>query len=530
MHFTKTFAVLVASAALAVSVSAGCGSSSNNTLPDDDSGATTDSSGMACTTGQVMCSNACTDTKKDHDNCGMCGTACKTGELCSLGTCAASCGGGTTQCGMTCTVTKNDPENCGMCGTKCKMGEFCSNGMCASTCGGGTTQCGNICADTKVDPSNCGMCGKACAQGEVCTNAQCASTCTMGQTQCGGGDGGAPYCANTQTDNANCGMCGNQCPQQQVCSSGQCSSTCTMNQTLCNGGDGGVPYCANLQSDNLNCGACGKQCGSLEVCSNGTCASNCAMGQTKCSVNNVNYCANLQTDNANCGQCGNVCGGGLACTAGVCKAAPISVLICYADVLTAAQDVQNGLKALGDFSKVDLTDCQAATPSLNTLKAYDAVLSWSNSTYNDTVTLGNNLGDYWDAGGHVVLAEFANSTTPWALQGKFGTIGNGYVLINPTGYGATNESGITIIDAQSPLMANVSTLKASSAFHSNGPIINGGFSVANWSPGGTTLVVRGVKNGRRLVELNFYPPSASYNAAYWTGDGYRLMRNALFYR
>src|SRR5262245_19219544 len=69
---------------------------------------------------------------------------------------------GQTVCDGKCVVTKRDPENCGMCGKKCKEGEVCVQGGCALQCGGGSTKCNSVCVSTQADPANCGMCGNKC--------------------------------------------------------------------------------------------------------------------------------------------------------------------------------------------------------------------------------------------------------------------------------------------------------------------------------------------------------------------------------
>lgn len=81
----------------------------------------------------------------------------------------------------------------------------------------------------------------------------------------------------------------------------------------------------------------------------------------------------------------------------------------------------------------------------------------------------------------------------------------------------------------SPLVANVSKLTATAAFRSSGTAINGGTVVAKWG-GGKPLIVRGVKNNRNIVELNFYPPSSKIRNDFWVGDGFQIIRNALYFK
>jgi len=239
---------------------------------------------------------------------------------------ATSCVASSTLCGGSCVDTQNDNANCGACGTACASGQVCSQGKCATSCGGGTKLCGSVCTDTEDDAQNCGTCGTKCGAGEVCSNGSCGSTCASGQTFCGG-DGGAPYCASIKTDNANCGGCGIACGAGQVCDNGACASSCggddAGTDTLCTP-DGGAPYCASTKTDNANCGGCGITCGAGETCQNGACKNACASSdgglETLCTPDaGVPYCASTQSDNLNCGGCGVVCSAGSSCIGGTCK-------------------------------------------------------------------------------------------------------------------------------------------------------------------------------------------------------------------
>jgi hypothetical protein len=60
------------------------------------------------------------------------------------------------------------------------------------------------------------------------------------------------------------------------------------------------------------------------------------------------------------------------------------------------------------------------------LKQYHAVIfyAWYGFSYPDQ--LGNVLGDFWDSGGAVVVALKAQN----GLAGKYGTVQNGYMLID----------------------------------------------------------------------------------------------------
>ena len=88
-------------------------------------------------------------------------------------------------------------------------------------------------------------------------------------------------------------------------------------------------------------------------------------------------------------------------------------------------DPRDVLVADGRFSQVDIISTTpyggGGTPALSTLLQYDAVLHWTNDSNADSVSLGNVLADYVDAGGGVVVAVFANtSLNPQRyLQGRW---------------------------------------------------------------------------------------------------------------
>ncbi len=149
----------------------------------------------SCPSGETRCGTLCADLMTSVANCGTCGTACSTSQVCQSGHCVMAmanggCPMGQTSCdGLTCTDTSSDAQNCGSCGFSCGMGGKCSSGQCSGGVGGGCPpgelQCSSGCTDTTSDPANCGACGTACAAGQSCVN----SACTGGNNG-GGSDGG----------------------------------------------------------------------------------------------------------------------------------------------------------------------------------------------------------------------------------------------------------------------------------------------------------------------------------------------------
>jgi hypothetical protein len=199
---------------------------------------------------------------------------------------------------------------------------------------------------------------------------------------------------------------------------------------------------------------------------------------------------------------------------------------------TACQwiDVQTRLMATGFFSAVDIinvTTTGGGTPSLNTLLQYDSLLCYTNSTPANNNTWGDVLADYVDAGGGVVVAVFANSTTSVGrnIGGRWQL---GYEVImdqsgNASGAGATLG---TVHVPGHPVLAGVTSFAGgTTGSRPTGTALEvGAFVVAEWSDG-KILVAQGA-NPRR-VDLGFYPPNASCSQSGWSTGGDLLMANAL---
>jgi hypothetical protein len=514
----------------------------------------------SCTQGFADCdknaSNGCeVNTQTDTKNCNTCGNvcpgvpggapACNAG-VCGVGQCVApqkDCDGNAAN---GCEVNlSTDAKNCGACNNVCpsypNSTPGCANSTCGiSACTGAYLNCDlslqNGCEiNGGTDVKNCGKCGNVCpgvANGAVaCAAGACGiGSCNAGFADCKNGYADGCETATT-TDVNNCGACNNKCAVANGtpgCTASKCNiAACSAGFADCKNGyaDG----CETATTNDVNnCGACGKVCGAVANgtpgCANSACGvGSCNSGWANCDGNAANGCeVSTNNDPKNCGACGNVCASG-QCVAGQCTG---TVLIVGAPATGSwNNDVQSKLQATGAFTKVDIFAAAQATPTLALLKTYSAVLVYSDVGFADAATLGNNLADYFDAGGRVVVATFANASVP--IQGRWAS-GN-YQLINPAGQEQPAEAGaLQIVDAASPLVTGVTKLTATAAYRSTGQPINGGVTVAKWG-GGAPLIVRGVKNGVAYAALNFYPPSSTVRADFWAGDGATIMKNALLY-
>ncbi|HUB06825.1 MAG TPA: hypothetical protein VMB50_07490 [Myxococcales bacterium] len=152
----------------------------------------------------------CANLALDATNCGSCGHACPSGELCSSGSCAVSCLASEDACtveGSTlCIDPTSDDLNCGSCGAACPAGQACSQGACGLSCGPGLTLCGAspglYCTDLAADAFDCGSCGYGCGAGEACQGGRCAA---LAGTGTGGGTSGGGSSSGGTTGAAGCG-------------------------------------------------------------------------------------------------------------------------------------------------------------------------------------------------------------------------------------------------------------------------------------------------------------------------------------
>lgn len=167
------------------------------------------------------------------------------------------------------------------------------------------------------------------------------------------------------------------------------------------------------------------------------------------------------------------------------------------------------------YPGVDHFDLTTGTPSLDTLRQYRAVFITSSLQPNDQVALGNNLADYLDLGGGLVLGSWGHTST-WGVQGRFAT--GGYSPFTSNGTNANTGISLgTVYLPGHPLMAGVTTLGST---NNDDPALRpGGILVADWN---NTVPAIAVSPSGRVVGITTYLTSGGS-----TGDYQRLAANAI---
>jgi hypothetical protein len=193
-------------------------------------------------------------------------------------------------------------------------------------------------------------------------------------------------------------------------------------------------------------------------------------------------------------------------------------------------DVKTKLLASGLFSSVSAVDVLQSTPSLPTLLAFDAVITWSNAEYYAPAALGDVLADYVDAGGAVVVGVFASAfDAPCCkIAGRWAP---DYEVIPVTGMFAQGSASLgALLFPAHPILAGVQTFEGGLASYRPGPtgVRPGGVRIAEWSDG-KTLIAVGSNPAR--IDLGFYPPSSACGENFWQEgtDGGKILANSLAY-
>jgi len=197
----------------------------------------------------------------------------------------------------------------------------------------------------------------------------------------------------------------------------------------------------------------------------------------------------------------------------------LTILIAISDYGTyEADEVRDSLISYGIADVVDYFDAYSATPTVAQMEPYDCVICWPNYAYADATTFGNNLADYVDGGGAVVLPEF-NFYSSWGLSGRIMTAGYSPWPVTYSGGYSTNNLGW--FDPTHPVMDGVTT---GSAFYWNNVVEQGNVEdIAHYA---NDAKLAAVSEDNAVGALNLYYGQTS---AQWTGDMMKILGNMVSY-
>jgi hypothetical protein len=204
--------------------------------------------------------------------------------------------------------------------------------------------------------------------------------------------------------------------------------------------------------------------------------------------------------------------------AAAAPACPLKVLIVYADSFGGSPTaLQSQILAEPGVISADLFDASqtsGGTPTLAQLQAYDVVAPFSNNKFLDSVTLGNNLADYVDAGGIVVQVGFSfyGPGEEYGINGRW--LSGNY---NPYDYSTNLLLGdsftLGTFNAGHPLMAGVTTLNSN--FANIVALAAGATEVAAASNGNSLVAYRPVSGGHTTVGITAYVGAAATQSGHW---------------
>ena len=224
----------------------------------------------------------------------------------------------------------------------------------------------------------------------------------------------------------------------------------------------------------------------------------------------------------------------LALVSGGAVAQDVAIVAAAATSATASQFVETERVLIdsGVFDSVSIINLTETTPTADELADFDSIIVWTNTTPDDPNAFGDALADYVDAGGGVVVAVFANSstTTDRDIAGRWRGNPEYEVIVPRTG----NESGAaslgTILEPDNPIVAGVTTFfGGTSSFRPEVTDLTAGSrAIAEWDDG---RILVAVGANERRVDLGFYPPPSTSSASFWDigTDGGLLLSQALLF-
>ncbi len=188
-----------------------------------------------------------------------------------------------------------------------------------------------------------------------------------------------------------------------------------------------------------------------------------------------------------------------------------NVLIVYADT-GVPSTLPAALAAEPGIASVTLFDGAAGTPTLAQLQQYQIVVPFSNSSWVDQVTMGNNLGSYLAGGGIVVALNFDWFGGGQSLLGTWSTTYTPFTNPGTTNFVAGTLGTCTF----APLCTGVATLNA--FYRETMSLAPGATLAGTWNDANPMIAYKG-----RAVAISAYLGDAPNN---FSGQYARVIANA----
>jgi hypothetical protein len=286
-----------------------------------------------CPRVQAQCGEVCADLQSSPSNCGACGVACATGQVCVAGACTSLLSGDAAapDAGTPRDAGDAAAPDASDAGTppKCNAQSCSGNGTCADNTGSIVCACNagysgatcSNCAGGYQDNDNNRTCKLACAATTCSGHGTCADTSGTATCTCDAGYTGASCsnCATGLQDKDNNMTCAPECSDRTCSGNGACNDNSGTATCTCNPGYTGATCntCAAGYQDNDNNMTCTLACNAGTCSGNGTCSDNSGTATCTCNAGYAgaacSTCAAGYQDNDNNMTCT------LACNAGTCS-------------------------------------------------------------------------------------------------------------------------------------------------------------------------------------------------------------------
>jgi len=169
--------------------------------------------------------------------------------------------------------------------------------------------------------------------------------------------------------------------------------------------------------------------------------------------------------------------------------------------LSEAQRGEVGLEAYGDFTSVDiLTQTSGLTAAQ--LDGYEAILTWSDSPYQDPTGTGNLLAQYTQNGGGVVLATYGLSY-PWGIDGDLADI----APLTPTSSRTSLTGNVVATVPGDDIFSGIDFSSLNGSFFNNSNFADAQLTVGSellaTDGAGTNMIARNADGN--IISANLFP-------------------------